>query len=474
MFRGNALVAGLVAFVVILISSLSAHAQLTFATFDVDQFQANGFRFDDFADDFFGNFDVSGGVFSLDVNTDIDGANGLFGGVGADLAADFDNATTEIEVTFAVGVENLANDFRIVLIDNDDGGAEEYQYVVDLSSVTPVDGLVTQTLALDSFVFRQAAFGQPDGDAELNYGLSQVQIQSAFGATERLQVDIESVKLVDPQGVPDPLVVELTPATYAAQPQSFDFGIFQDAGVVDQSGGTFVIDANQSPNPGASGGLGFNGLNFDFDADTHEIQVEAKLLSGNTADTFNLLLGDNDGDDSGPELGNEDYIFTVNTNEFNDSEFTTFTLPLGSGSESAIVTTFGSTNGGDGLQNFDLSQIQIQMDGVDEGGTGSGLAIEIARFSIVAIQDVSGLPGDANGDGTVDLLDLDILGSNFGATGATLAQGDFNNDGTVDLLDLDILGSNFGATSGASAVPEPTTLVLAGVLAISGLVRRRI
>ncbi|MEO0530138.1 MAG: dockerin type I domain-containing protein [Planctomycetota bacterium] len=72
----------------------------------------------------------------------------------------------------------------------------------------------------------------------------------------------------------------------------------------------------------------------------------------------------------------------------------------------------------------------------------------------------AGLGGDFNGDGTVDLLDLDILGQNFGiGPGATKAQGDANGDGNVDLLDLDILGSTFGdSVGGAVSVPEPTTL----------------
>ena len=68
-------------------------------------------------------------------------------------------------------------------------------------------------------------------------------------------------------------------------------------------------------------------------------------------------------------------------------------------------------------------------------------------------------PGDANGDGVVDLLDLDILGTNFGASPATFAQGDFNGDNVVDLLDLDILGTNFGNGS-SNAVPEPGSLFL--------------
>lgn len=71
----------------------------------------------------------------------------------------------------------------------------------------------------------------------------------------------------------------------------------------------------------------------------------------------------------------------------------------------------------------------------------------------------SNLPGDANSDGKVDLLDLDILGSNFGSTGGTFGTGDFNEDGVVDLLDLDILGSNFGAMASTS-IPEPAGVLL--------------
>ena len=87
-----------------------------------------------------------------------------------------------------------------------------------------------------------------------------------------------------------------------------------------------------------------------------------------------------------------------------------------------------------------------------------------------------GVPGDADGDGDVDLLDLDILGANFGAGpgavgGASI--GDFDGDGEVGLLDLDILGANFGfGVDPSAAVPEPSTLLL-GALALAGLAARR-
>ncbi len=56
-------------------------------------------------------------------------------------------------------------------------------------------------------------------------------------------------------------------------------------------------------------------------------------------------------------------------------------------------------------------------------------------------------PGDADGDGDVDLDDFVILKNNFGtAAGATCAEGDFDGDGDVDLDDFVLLKNNFGAT----------------------------
>ena len=93
-------------------------------------------------------------------------------------------------------------------------------------------------------------------------------------------------------------------------------------------------------------------------------------------------------------------------------------------------------------------------------------------FTQISVQS-AGLPGDFNGDGKVDLVDLDILGQNFGvATGATLAQGDANGDGAVDLVDLDILGQNFGAMA-ATATPEPAALFVAAIGVLAAAARRR-
>ena len=68
--------------------------------------------------------------------------------------------------------------------------------------------------------------------------------------------------------------------------------------------------------------------------------------------------------------------------------------------------------------------------------------------------------GDANGDGKVDVSDLGVLATHYGAiSGATWADADFNRDDKVDVSDLGILATAYGDTSYAT-VPEPTTLSL--------------
>jgi probable HAF family extracellular repeat protein len=75
-------------------------------------------------------------------------------------------------------------------------------------------------------------------------------------------------------------------------------------------------------------------------------------------------------------------------------------------------------------------------------------------------------PGDANGDGRVDINDLTIVLANFGQTGMTWSQGCMDGDptGTVDMNDLTLVLANYGygatAAAGVKAVPEPAALAL--------------
>ena len=74
---------------------------------------------------------------------------------------------------------------------------------------------------------------------------------------------------------------------------------------------------------------------------------------------------------------------------------------------------------------------------------------------------------DFDGNGFVNGVDFLILQQNFGVVGGTLyGPGDANGDGNVDQLDIDIWQTQYGTspiTDKASTVPEPSSLVLWGL-----------
>ena len=129
--------------------------------------------------------------------------------------------------------------------------------------------------------------------------------------------------------------------------------------------------------------------------------------------------------------------------------------------ESDLTRVAGGSSYTDLTTNLDRIMFRYDPGPPDFGGTPSPPG-SLGLDNITALP-LPVIPGDANCDGKVDLLDLDILGQFFGQVvlpGDT-KQGDFNGDGNVDLLDLDILGGNFGFGTSAS-VPEPSaTLLLA-------------
>ncbi len=80
------------------------------------------------------------------------------------------------------------------------------------------------------------------------------------------------------------------------------------------------------------------------------------------------------------------------------------------------------------------------------------------------------VPGDTDGDGDVDLDDLNAVRNNFGGAGP---DGDTDNDNDVDLDDLNAVRNNFGS-GGAAAVPEPATWAMLAISALAmGVARLR-
>ncbi len=133
----------------------------------------------------------------------------------------------------------------------------------------------------------------------------------------------------------------------------------------------------------------------------------------------------------------------------------------------------------------DVDLTTLDSVGLTFNATSDDIPLNLV-FSLHSISLTSepSLTADFNGDGTVDLVDLDILGANWLSGSATNATGDANGDGTVDLVDLDLLGQQWEmsasfASASASvfadngiAVPEPTTIAL-GIAGLGVAMRRR-
>ncbi len=91
-------------------------------------------------------------------------------------------------------------------------------------------------------------------------------------------------------------------------------------------------------------------------------------------------------------------------------------------------------------------------------------------------------PGDFNDDGQVDAADYVVWRHTIGDTVARGVAADGDGNGTVEAADLNVWRAKFGtvytAGSGASiasaSVPEPSTLLLLGIGAISLLGRRKV
>ncbi len=142
--------------------------------------------------------------------------------------------------------------------------------------------------------------------------------------------------------------------------------------------------------------------------------------------------------------------------------------------------TVGKSNGGDPMLLLSVpfrvtgnNRIEVSvdphvatpfLDSLVLGINGRLPASEILSGQI-SLSVVSPSPGDANGDGEVDLTDFSILKTHFGSDGSW-REGDFSGNGRIDLADFTLLKDRFGSRS--MAVPESTTgaLLLAALPAL--------
>lgn len=93
-------------------------------------------------------------------------------------------------------------------------------------------------------------------------------------------------------------------------------------------------------------------------------------------------------------------------------------------------------------------RLEAQCDASLQGAAGSGIANGSATLSATMDRTpVATCAGDANGDGSVDFTDLDIVLSDYGMSGpAGSLLGDLDSSGAVDFVDLNIVLSSYGTT----------------------------
>jgi len=109
-----------------------------------------------------------------------------------------------------------------------------------------------------------------------------------------------------------------------------------------------------------------------------------------------------------------------------------------------------------------LSDVLPDLPGGPFATDFAGVPAVIQNGSITVDPNLAGSLGDTNGDGRVDIDDLNDVRNHFGAMGpadGTLTGDAFPFDGLVNIDDLDAVRNNFGA--GTSPVPEPSALLLA-------------
>ncbi|HEY4234318.1 MAG TPA: endo-1,4-beta-xylanase, partial [Lacipirellulaceae bacterium] len=191
-----------------------ASASYVVTSFDESHYPTNsengygGFAWGDF--DYPGA--VTSGPSSLTIDTyDRDGLNNLAGGIGVDYPLhNFDANTAQWDIRYRVLPNNTATAFRTVYIDDDGPGTinptrgSEYDYDFNIAGVTPAMGWQTITKPFNNFSYTGTAFGHDAGDNIQNPGLNQLQLQSVFGSTGRLNIEVDYAQVEAAGNAPPP------------------------------------------------------------------------------------------------------------------------------------------------------------------------------------------------------------------------------------------------------------------------------
>ena len=131
----------------------------------------------------------------------------------------------------------------------------------------------------------------------------------------------------------------------------------------------------------------------------------------------------------------------------------TFAITAGDGTLSTTITRTDENGRAQSTltlgPNLGTNTVQVSAAGIESTVT----------FYAISDTELPPITADVNNDGSVNILDLILIASDLGNTGANLVV-DVNQDGVVSILDLILIAGMFeGAAAAPSAQPQvPETL----------------
>ena len=204
----------------------------------------------------------------------------------------------------------------------------------------------------------------------------------------------------------------------------------------------------------------FNDSAFDLEIEGYTITSQAGLLDATESPTvwnsFELQGLDGGAWDSSPASNSERLTELMNSG----------TSPLLAGQRRVLGSVYDIASG---------SEEDLSLTLLLAGGDGGNVVNGNVNFISTAV-----LPGDFNGDGSVDAADYTVWRNNLGAVNENALNGNGNGIGGVDADDYLLWKQQFGQMASSalaqaatsSPVPEPSTLLLTGLLGL--LVCRRL